>query len=95
MGLADAFEPMVFAEDVGAEKPDPAPYEAALEKLGISPGEALAFEDSPSGMGGAVEAGIPVVGLVATHSPNELREAGAEFVVGDFADRALYERLDR
>lgn len=95
LGLADAFEPMVFAEDVGAEKPDPAPYEAALEKLGISPGEALAFEDSPSGMGGAVEAGIPVVGLVATHSPNELREAGAEFVVGDFADRALYERLDR
>ncbi len=95
LGLADAFEPMVLAEDVGAEKPAPAPYEAALEKLGISPQEALALEDSPSGIGGAVEAGIPVVGLVATHSPNELREAGAEFVVGDFADWALYERLDR
>jgi len=94
LGLAEAFEPMVLAEDVGAEKPDPAPYEAALEKLGISPQEALAFEDTPSGMGGAVEAGIPVVGLVATHSPNELREAGAEFVVGDFADWALYQRLD-
>lgn len=94
LGLRDAFEPMVFAEDVGVEKPDPAPYREALKKLGISPEEALAFEDSPSGMGGAVEAGIPVVGLCATHSPNELREAGAEFVVGDFADRVLYERLD-
>lgn len=94
LGLRDAFEPMVFAEDVGAEKPDPAPYREALKKLGISPEEALAFEDSPSGMGGAVEAGIPVVGLSSTHSPNELREAGAEFVVGDFADRALYERLE-
>lgn len=93
LGLKDAFEPMIFAEDVGVEKPDPAPYEAALEELGISPGEALAFEDSPSGIGGAVEAGIPVVGLSSTHGPNELREAGAEFVVGDFADRALYEKL--
>lgn len=93
LGLKDAFEPMIFAEDVGVEKPDPAPYEAALEELGISPGEALAFEDSPSGIGGAVEAGIPVVGLSSTHGPDELREAGAEFVVGDFADRALYEKL--
>ncbi len=93
LGLKDAFEPMIFAEDVGVEKPDPAPYEAALEELGISPEEALAFEDSPSGIGGAVEAGIPVVGLSSTHGPDELREAGAEFVVGDFSDRALYEKL--
>lgn len=94
LGLGDVFEPMIFAEDVGVEKPDPTPYQEALKKLGISPEEALAFEDSPSGMGGAVEAGIPVVGLSSTHNPNELREAGAEFVVGDFADRALYERLE-
>ena len=94
LGLKDAFEPMIFAEDVGTEKPDPAPYKAALEELGIPPEEALAFEDSPSGIGGAVEAGIPVVGLSSTHGPDELREAGAEFVVGDFADRALYEKLE-
>lgn len=92
--LVEAFEPMIFAEDVGAEKPDPTPYNEALNRLGISPREALAFEDSPSGVEGAVEAGIPVVGLSSTHGPDELREAGAEFIVGDFADRALYERLD-
>lgn len=94
LGLKDAFEPMIFAEDVGVEKPNPAPYEVALEKLGISPEEALAFEDSPAGIGGSVKAGIPVIGLSSTHGPNELREAGAEFVVGDFVDRALYERLE-
>lgn len=95
LGLKEAFEPMIFAEDVGVEKPDPAPYEAALEALEISPEEALAFEDSPTGIGGAVEAGIPVVGLSSTHGPDELRDAGAEFVVGDFADRTLYERIGR
>lgn len=93
LGLKDAFDPMIFAEDVGVEKPDPAPYEEALDKLGISPEEALAFEDSPSGIEGAVHAGIPVVGLSSTHAPDKLREAGAEFVVGDFADQALYERI--
>jgi len=94
LGLDDGFDPMVFAEEVGAEKPDPAPYREALERLGVSPGECLAFEDSPKGVTSAVEAGIPVIGLVSTHAPGELREAGAEFVVGDFSDPAVHERLD-
>ncbi len=95
LSLQEAFNPMIFAEDVGVEKPDPAPYNAALEQLGISPEEALAFEDSPAGLKGAVEAGIPVVGLSSTtHPPNDLREAGADLIVGDYADQALYDRLD-
>jgi len=36
-----------------------------------------------------------VIGLVSTHGPDELREAGAEFAVGGFADPVVYERLDR
>ena len=96
LGLDDAFDLMVFAEDVGAKKPDPAPYEAALERLGFRAQEAPAFDDSPSGAGGAMNAGTRVVGIVSTtHAPDELREAGAEFVVGDFVDRAVQERLDR
>lgn len=30
LGLADALDPIVFAEKVDARKPDPAPYRAAL-----------------------------------------------------------------
>ena len=92
--LADAFNPKIFAEDVGVEKPDPAPYKAALEDLGISAEEALAFEDSPSGLKGAVAAGIPVVGLSSTtHNPNDLREAGASLIIGDYADEALFDLI--
>ena len=64
--LMDAFDPMIFAEDIGVKKPDPAPYKAALDHLNISPEEALAFEDPPSGLEGAVEADIPVIGLSST-----------------------------
>lgn len=94
LGLADAFDPMIFAEEVGSYKPDPAPYRAALGALGVSPDEALAFEDSPKGVTAASEAGIPVIGLASTHASDELRDAGVEIIVGDFADLLLYERLD-
>lgn len=93
LGLIDTFDLMVFAGEVGVKKPDSALYETALKRLGLSPDEALAFEDSSKGVEGAVRAGIPVVGLASTHPPEELREAGVELVVGDFADRALLERL--
>lgn len=94
LGFADRFDAMIFAEDVGAEKPDPAPYREALDRLGVPPEDCLAFEDSPNGVTSAVGVGIPVVGLVSTHRPGELREAGAELVVGDFADPTVYARLD-
>ena len=63
--------------------------------MDIPAGEALAFEDSPKGVASAAEAGVPVVGLVSTHAPGELGEAGDEFVVGSFSDPAVHERLDR
>jgi len=94
LGFTDTFDPMVFAEEVGSYKPDPAPYRAALEALNVSPDETFAFEDSPKGVTAAAEASIPVVGLVSTHASDELRDAGAEILVGDFADLLLYERLD-
>lgn len=70
----DSLESLGLSEDIDAQKPDPAPYKEALEFLGLSAEEVVAFEDSPSGLSGAVRAGIPVVGICSTtHSPNELR----------------------
>ena len=89
LGLADAFEPTVVAEDVGVGKPDPAPYNAALEALGIRADEAVAFEDSPSGIASSVAAGIPTVGIASTHDPEELEDLGVDLVARDFADPKL------
>ena len=63
LGLDEVFEPVILADDVGVGKPDPAPYQAALDALGVAAGEALAFEDSPSGIAASVAAGIPTVGV--------------------------------
>lgn len=89
LGLEDAFEPTVVAEDVGVGKPDPAPYNAALEALGVRADEAVAFEDSPSGIASSVAAGIPTVGIASTQAPEKLHRAGAFMVAKDFTDPDL------
>jgi len=87
--LEDFFDLVVPAEEVRAGKPDPEPYQTALEKLGADPAETLAFEDSVSGIASAVGAGIPTVGIASTQEPDRLREAGASMVAGDFTDAGL------
>ena len=93
--LRDLFDTVVLADEVEAVKPDPAPYKAALEKLGISAGEALAFEDSVSGISSSVAAGIPTVGITSSQVPETLREAGAFMTVDDFTDPQVRELISR
>ncbi len=80
---------LVLAEEVGRGKPDPLPYRVALERLGVGPGEALAFEDSPSGVKSAVGAGIRTFGLLTGHEAEALRQAGAYRVIRDFTECML------
>lgn len=47
LGIKEAFHTVVLADDCVAGKPDPAPYQVALNKLGIRAEEAIALEDSP------------------------------------------------
>ncbi len=94
LGLEDAFDPVVYPSEVSEAKPSPAPYDEALERMGIEPGEALAFEDSLTGAKAAVEAGVHTVGIVRSQDIGELKEAGVELVIGDFLDRALYRLIE-
>ncbi len=54
---------VVSGEDLGRPKPYPDVYLAACRELGVAPGDAIAFEDSPSGVRSAVDAGLTVVGV--------------------------------
>jgi HAD superfamily hydrolase (TIGR01509 family) len=93
--LGEFFDEVVLSDEVGPVKPDPAPYRAALDKLGVAPEEALAFEDSPSGIASAVGAGIPTVGIASTQAPETLLQAGAFTVARDFTDPELRGFLNR
>jgi HAD superfamily hydrolase (TIGR01509 family) len=59
-GLADAFDVVVSAEEVERTKPAPDVYLRACAALGVAPSEALALEDSSSGIAAARAAGMLV-----------------------------------
>lgn len=52
------FEVIAAGDDAKAKKPDPEIYRVVLERLGVSPAECLAIEDSANGVKSALGAGI-------------------------------------
>lgn len=92
--LTDTFPLVILGGVMTVGKPDPAPYKLCLEKLEISPEEAIVFEDSRSGIKSAVGAGIYTVGVASTHEPESLLEVGASIVINDFSDEKLQQLLD-
>lgn len=94
LNLTNRFEPVVIAELLGIGKPDPAPYRHALQQFDLLPEQAIAFEDSPSGIRSAVGAGISTIGIASTQDPQVLYDLGAVLVVADFTDPKLWQLLD-
>lgn len=95
LAVEAAFPTVILGDDLPLGKPHPLPYQEALRQLSLEPAEAIAFEDSPSGIQSAVGARIPVVGIASTHSPQDLQTQGAAIVVKDFADPLLIPWLEQ
>ncbi|GAA3797935.1 HAD family hydrolase [Streptomyces coacervatus] len=57
------FTAVVTGDMVARTKPAPDAYLLALHTLGVSPNEALAFEDSPTGVRAAADAGIDCIAV--------------------------------
>jgi HAD superfamily hydrolase (TIGR01509 family) len=92
---AEHFDAIVAADhDVARAKPAPTLYLEALDLLGLRPGEAIAFEDSPNGIKAAKAAGIFCVAV-----PNSVTAAlgldQADLVLDSLADLPLAELIER
>lgn len=72
---------IISGDQVKRGKPDPEPYRRGAELLGIQPQDCLVVEDAPSGVRAGVAAGCRVLGVLGTHNAEELREAGANWIV--------------
>lgn len=94
LGIGTRFAVTVAGEDVARGKPDPLPYLTALERLGIAPAEAVAFEDSPAGLEAAKAAGLFTVGVLTGQTPETLTRLGADLTLHDFTDPALLRLLE-
>ncbi|NOU35250.1 MAG: HAD family phosphatase [Kiritimatiellaceae bacterium] len=75
LGIENAFDIIVTADDTHISKPDPAPYKLAMKKLGVTSG--LAIEDTPAGISSANGAGLKVLAVTNSYPAEALTMADA------------------
>jgi HAD superfamily hydrolase (TIGR01509 family) len=81
-------------DDVARSKPRPDLYLAALERLSLEPGEAIAIEDSPNGIRAAKDAGLFCL-AVPSDVTRGLDLSAADLVVDSLTALPLDELLRR
>jgi HAD superfamily hydrolase (TIGR01509 family) len=85
-GLAGRFRAVIARDSVSHGKPHPEPYLKAAAALGVAPGDALAIEDSPTGLRSAHAAGMMAVLAPDLLEPDEATRALALGVVRSLHD---------
>ncbi|MEO6282637.1 MAG: HAD family phosphatase [Dyadobacter sp.] len=63
---------ILASENVKKHKPDPEVYLTSAFNLGVTPDQCVVFEDSFSGVSAALNAGMRVVGVLSSHTIEEL-----------------------
>lgn len=78
-------EHLVTAESVANGKPDPTCYRMGLDKLKLSDkaADVLVLEDSPAGIKAGKDAGCKVIGLVTSHTVEQVAAAEPDWIVKD------------
>ncbi|WP_247232161.1 HAD family phosphatase [Telluribacter sp. SYSU D00476] len=72
LDLRKQMESILASEDVTKHKPDPEVYLTSAQNLGVDPKQCVVFEDSYSGVSAALNAGMKVVGVLTSHTREEL-----------------------
>jgi len=62
-GFSETFDTVVSSDDVAHHKPAPDLYLLACERLGVAPADALALEDTTSGIAAAKAAGMACIAV--------------------------------
>lgn len=83
--IAHLFETVVGGDETERHKPDPAPLQLALERLGASPDETVYIGDSPFDIRAAKAAGMHAVGVTwgRIHARERLEQEGPDAIVDE------------
>ena len=87
LGLSEAFDAIVSAEDVTAGKPDPEVFLLAAQKAGCPADRSVVFEDAHVGIEAARRAGAKVIAVATTNALEELGKA--DLAVASLAELTL------
>lgn len=86
IGLRDAFDTIVTADDITRGKPDPEIFLIAAQRLGVPPARCLVFEDSLMGIEAAHRAGMDSVALTTSITAQKVTNlTGVKLSAGDYS----------
>ncbi|KIJ20327.1 hypothetical protein PAXINDRAFT_96547 [Paxillus involutus ATCC 200175] len=80
----DAPDEFVTADDVERGKPHPDPYLMGAATCKVSATDCVVVEDAPAGVTSGLDAGSKVIGLLTTHSREQMLKAGENAREGHF-----------
>lgn len=84
IGLDDAFDVCIAAEDVTKGKPEPEVFLKASSGIGVPPSRCVVIEDAVAGVEAAKRAGMKAIAVTTTHPRERLEHA--DIVVDSIAD---------
>ena len=80
---------LITPEQVSMGKPDPEPYIAGANKLGVDVEKCIVFEDAPAGARSGVSAGAKVVGILTQFDLETLQAEKVSACVSILAEVTL------
>ncbi len=92
LNIADKMDSMMSSEDVTLHKPNPEVYLKSAARVGVTPDDCVVFEDSFSGVTAAINAGMKVVGVLSSHTKEELPPCN--FYIKDYSEVNVNKILD-
>lgn len=91
--IIDYFDVIQTSDDVEKVKPDPTLYSNVINKMNITPSEAIAFEDSANGAKAAISAGLKCVIVPNAVSENLVFE-NYQLRLSNMKEKSLNEVID-
>jgi len=93
IGLAKYFGAVVGGDTLPVMKPNRAPYEEAVRRLGLDPKDSLMFGDSETDIRTAQNVGVPVIAVSFGYTPQHVSAFAPDHVIDHYDEAwALVER---
>jgi beta-phosphoglucomutase len=90
--IGDRMDSMMASQDVQHHKPNPEVYLKSAERVGVAPSDCVVFEDSFSGVTAGLNAGMKVVGVLSSHTKEQLPPC--DFYINDYSEVSVDKILE-
>jgi HAD superfamily hydrolase (TIGR01509 family) len=85
MNISSNIDLLITSDDCQLKKPDPYPYQKAMQYFNSSPRNTIIFEDSKTGLLSAINSKAHiVVGITSNYMEDELLDIGADSTIDDY-----------